>query len=363
MAELFRIGVSFHHQSRQLAVCQGSRVQMKMKIALVFGSLLVSPWVLFAQDTPQENSLFDQGSFTVMPKKLPKFQIDIKTMGGRQFWGDVQFFHGYRIQQNVLTKHHRLLDPDDVRRTWGTLKECQSELAKISAKKHLDRMSGKAVILVHGIIRSSKSFAKMKTVLENEGYTVVSFDYPSTRMTMADSADYLARTINSLEGIDQIDLVCHSMGGLLVRAYLQRDKANYDKRIGRLVMVATPNLGAEMANVMQKNLAYQWVFGPAGQELVKDQDGAIAELPTPDFEFGIIAGAKGTNTGWNPLIPGDDDGTVSVASTKLPGAKDFKTIPALHSFMIEDLKTIDASTRFLKTGCFRENGVCVPIKK
>ncbi len=336
---------------------------MNMKIILVSGVLLTTSGTLFAQDAPQEKPLFDQGSFTVMPKKLPKFQIDIKTMGGRQFWGDVQFFHGYRIQQNVLTKHHRLLDPGDVRRSWGTLKECQSALSKIAAEKRLGPMNGKAVILVHGIIRSSKSFSKMKTALEKDGYTVVSFDYPSTRMTMADSADYLTKTINSLEGIDQIDLVCHSMGGLLVRAYLQQNEGNHDKRIGRLVMVATPNLGAEMANVMQKNLAYQWVFGPAGQELVKDQNGAIAALPIPDFEFGIVAGARGTDTGWNPLVPGDDDGTVSVTSTKLPGAKDFKTIPALHSFLVEDQKAIISVTRFLKTGCFRENGVCVPIKK
>lgn len=335
---------------------------MKTKIILVIGVLLTSSRILFSQDAPQEKSFFEQGSFTIMPKKLPKFQIDIKTMGGRQFWGDVRFFHGYRIQQNVLTKHHRLLDPDDVRRSWGTLKECQSALSKIAAKKHLGPMKGKAVILVHGIIRSSKSFSKMKTALEKNGYTVVSFDYPSTRMTLADSADYLAKTINSLEGIDQVDLVSHSMGGLLVRAYLQLDEGNHDKRIGRLVMVATPNFGSEMANVMQKNLAYQWVFGPAGQELIKDQNGAIASLPTPDFEFGIIAGAKGTDTGWNPLVPGDDDGTVSVASTKLPDAKDFKAIPALHSFLIEDEKAIIAVTRFLKTGCFRENGQCVPIK-
>lgn len=336
---------------------------MKTKIFLMFAFLLAASGIVFAQDAAQKESLFDQGSLTIMPKDLPKFQIDIKTMGGRQFWGDVRFFHGYRIQQNVLTKHHRLLDPDDVRRSWGTLKECQSALTKIAAEKRLGSMNGKAVILVHGIIRSSKSFSKMKTSLEKNGYTVVSFDYPSTRLTMADSADYLAKTINSLEGIEQIDLVCHSMGGLLVRAYLQRDEGKYDKRIGRLVMVATPNLGAEMANVMQKNLAYQWLFGPAGQELVKDQNGAITALPIPDFEFGIIAGAKGTDTGWNPLVPGDDDGTVSVASTKLPGAKDFKTIPALHSFLVEDQKAIIAVTRFLKTGCFRENGICVPIKK
>ncbi len=328
---------------------------------IVFVSLLgLSSFVteLSAQNLFQQP---DQNNLPLMPNKRPKLQIDMKTMGGRQFWGDTLFFQGYRIQQNVLSQHYRLLDPEDIRREWGTEQECKQALQKIIDAKQLPAMSGKAVILVHGIIRSSKSFSKMKVALEKDGYTVVGFDYPSTRMTMAKSADFLAKTIDSLHGIEQIDLVCHSMGGLLVRTYLKETGKDRDPRLHRLVMMGTPNQGAQMANIVENNLVYQWIFGPAGKELKKNADGVIASLPTPDFEFGIVAGARKTENGWNPLIPGDDDGTVSVESAKLAGAKDFMTVSSLHSFVTDDAEGIEGVRRFLKTGCFRESGVCYPI--
>ena len=42
------------------------------------------------------------------------------TLGGKVFWGDNFIYAGWRIQENVVTGHHRLLDPDDVRQAWGT---------------------------------------------------------------------------------------------------------------------------------------------------------------------------------------------------------------------------------------------------
>lgn len=335
------------------------RLMICMGLVSLWGALNVGD----AQETSAEPNTIAQEISQFMPQKLPKLQIDVKTMGGRQFWGDVCFFQGYRIQQNVLTEHYRLLDPIDVRRAWGTREECEAELKQIRQEKGLKSMSGPAVVLIHGIIRSSKSFSKMAAQLREDGYTVIGFDYPSTRRTMAESADFLRQTLASLEGVDQIDLVCHSMGGLLVRSYLQQMGEKRDPRLHRVVMLGTPNRGAEMADLLKKNLAFQWVFGPAGQELVKDPAGTIASLPIPDLEFGLIAGARGTQDGWNPLVPGDDDGTVSVSSTQLPGASDFIEVRALHSFLPEDKQAIQATRHFVKTGCFRESGIRCPISR
>ena len=62
------------------------------------------------------------------------------------------------------------------------------------------------------------------------------------------------------------------------------------------------------------------------------REGVIATLPTPTFEFAIIAAARGTDDGYNPLIPGDDDGTITVESSKLPGAADFLHLAMLMAF-------------------------------
>ncbi|MGE4003305.1 MAG: esterase/lipase family protein [Planctomycetaceae bacterium] len=282
----------------------------------------------------------------------------MKTLGGRQFWGDVRFFHDWRIQQNVFSGHHRLLDGKDVRQAWGTLEACEQRLEEIRIERSLPPMSGKAVILVHGIVRSSKSFDPMKNELRAAGYEVFGFDYPSTRVEIPEAAAYLRQCIDSLDGITEINFVVHSMGGLVVRASLAESR---DPRIRRMVMLGVPNLGARMANILQKNYLYRAVYGPAGQQLVEDPNGLIAKLPTPDFEFALISGARGTPGGYNPLIPGDDDGTVSLEATRLPGARDFMTVQALHSLIMRNPEAIAATRRFLWTGVLRESGRREPV--
>lgn len=282
----------------------------------------------------------------------------MKTLGGRQFWGDVVLFHEWRIQQNVVTETYRLLDGDDYRHCQGTLEQCREKLDQVKTQLKLPPMKGRAVILIHGIIRSSKSFAKMRKELKADGCEVFGFDYPSTRVEIPKSAEYLHRAIESLEGVEQIDLVVHSMGGLVVRAYLAKHR---DPRIRRMVMLGVPNLGAQMADRLKPNYFFKVVFGPAGQQLTTETEGLIAGLPTPDFEFGILSGARGTLDGYNILIPGDDDGTVTVACTRLPGAADFVTVPCLHSFLIADEAAIQFTKRFLNEGHFREDGEKHPI--
>ena len=284
----------------------------------------------------------------------------MKTLGGRQFWGDLHYFHGWRIQQHYATKHYRLLDKDDVRHASGTLDECRGKLEAVKKENKLKPMDGKAAILIHGIVRSSKSFAKLEKRLEAEGYTVFSFDYPSTRITIPESAAYLEQCIKSLEGIDEIHLVVHSMGGLVVRSMLKKVE---DPRITRMVMMGVPNMGAEMADTFKTNPLFKAIFGPAGQQLVTNPEVFLKDLPTPKFEFGILAGARGTEKGYNPIIPGDDDGTVAVASTRLPGAKDFVSRPVLHSFLMYNNQCIDCTVRFLKEGRFEADRPARPIAR
>jgi pimeloyl-ACP methyl ester carboxylesterase len=285
-----------------------------------------------------------------------------KTLGGKQFWADVEYFHDWRIQKNVLTGHFRLLDGDDYRHASGTHSLCREKLEAVRADRRLGAMSGEAVILIHGMARSSASMHKLKRhlELERDGFKTFSFSYPSMQVDIAQSAEYLCSVIDSLEGIDRIHFVVHSMGGLVVRAYLAKHS---DPRIGRMVMIATPNLGADLADRFRRNMLFRAVFGPAGQQLTSDPNGFVAALPVPEFEFGVIAGGRGTEGGYNPLIPGDDDGTVSVESTRLPGAADFAVIDRLHTFLITDPEAREYTIRFLKEGRFRDAGEPQPIPR
>ena len=284
----------------------------------------------------------------------------MKTLGGRQFWADVRFFGGWRIQRNSFTGHYRLLDPKDHRHAFGALETCLDKLAEIKQSRQLPAMSGKAVIAIHGILRSSKTFTMMRPALEKAGYAVVGFDYPSSQIEIGEAANYLRQVIESLDGIEELNFVVHSMGGLVTRAYL---KEHGDPRIKRMVMLGVPNRGAELADLLRKNYAFRLLFGRAGQQLVTDETGLIPTLPIPDFEFAIVAGGRGHAAGFNPLIAGDDDLVVSVESARLEGAADSMTIRSLHTFLPANAEAIEATVRFLQTGRLRPEGDRQPIPR
>lgn len=279
-------------------------------------------------------------------------QPGMMTLGGRQFWGDVYFLRGYRIQQNVFTGHYRLLDASDRRYASGTLEQCHATLKEIREAKGLQPDVGHVVIFLHGLGRSSKSMSPIMKGLTDKTQTAVPFEYPSTRVSLSDCADYLAKVIASLDHADKISFVVHSMGGLVVRRYLQDHK---DPRHHRFVMLGTPNQGADLADMLHRNFLFKAVYGPAGQELVSKDDGTIASLPTPDFPFGVIAGGKGDGAGYNKILKGDNDGTVTVDSTRLDGASDFMVVPRIHSFLMNDPAVIEAVNCFLETGRFRRS--------
>lgn len=283
-------------------------------------------------------------------------EIEMQTLGGRQFWGDVRFFGEFRIQRNVFTGHHRLLDGRDWRHHWGTYDDCCAKLDELRKKRKLPAMSGKAVICLHGILRSSKSMHAMTTALREQGYTVFPFDYPSTQLSIPDAAEYLHGVIERLDGIEEISLVGHSMGGLVIRAYFAE---HHDPRIHRVVMLGTPNSGAELADRLQPVFMVRALSGPGGRQLVTN--GIAPTLPVPPVEFAVIAGARGTDSGWNPLIPGDDDGTVTVASTRLGGAVDFATMPVLHHALTSTPEALKQVCQFVATGRLRADGERQPI--
>ncbi len=297
--------------------------------------------------------------------KLPDSLVDavgenweMQTLGGRQFWGDVQFFHGWRIQRNVFTGHYRLLDEKDRRHASGSLADCQDKLQTLRAERGLPPMSGRGVILLHGIVRSSKSIYKVADQLRAEGFAAFPMEYPSTQISIPEAAEQLDSVIRHLEGVEELHLVGHSMGGLVIRAWFDRHS---DPRVKRVVMLGTPNYGAELADYFKRNVLFRTIFGPAGRQLVTDDSGLILKLPIPPVEFAVIAGGRGDGKGWNPLIPGDDDGTVTVQSVRLAGAADSSVIPVLHHALLGDVEVARQTARFLKTGALRENGVREPV--
>jgi hypothetical protein len=121
-----------------------------------------------------------------------------------------------------------------------------------------------------------------------------------------------------------------------------------------MVMIAPPSRGSFAAQRLRDLDIYRWVLGPAGQQLPAENREFFDQLPEPPCQFGIIAGGRGTEEGYNPLIPGDNDGTVSVEETKLPGASDMIILKNTHTLILFDEEMAKQVVSFLKSGRFQK---------
>lgn len=280
------------------------------------------------------------------------------TLGGKQFWADELFFHDWHIQRNVFTDHYRLLDGHHLRYAWGTFDECRNKLDEIKRDRALVPMHGPAVIVLHGLFRSSTSMSSITRYLREEGgYTVFNVAYPTTRGTVADHARSLARIIDNLHGIDELNFVGHSLGNLVVRHYLAdhthpETGQRPDPRIKRIVMLGPPNQGAQIAEALGRVGLFHTVAGASGSQLASEWERLEQNLATPECEFGILAGGGSRGRGFNPLLSGNNDFVVSVNTTRLAGATDFAILPVVHSLMMNDRTVQEYTLRFLKHGYF-----------
>lgn len=128
------------------------------------------------------------------------------------------------------------------------------------------------VLLVHGLDEPGSIWEDLAPALRaalqeaeddgeqrhGAGAKIVRFEYPNDQ-PIAESADLFAEALSLLRagGVERVDLVCHSMGGLVARDALTREE-HYGGAveatetlpdIDRFIMVGTPHHGAPLARL------------------------------------------------------------------------------------------------------------------
>ncbi len=211
------------------------------------------------------------------------------------------------------------------------------------------------VIVLHGLGRTKNSMNRIENSLAKDGYMVWNESYPSRSESIEKLA--LEHIEKGLEfcikaKAESIHFVTHSLGGIMVRSYLQEHKID---KLGKIVMLSPPNNGSEVADFLKDVYVYKLAMGPAGQQLGTDPEGLPRSLVPIDANIGIITGNKTLDPWFSPLIPGADDGKVSVESAKLKEMTGFMVVESSHAFIMRNVLVIEQIKYFLRYGIFKKD--------
>ena len=208
------------------------------------------------------------------------------------------------------------------------------------------------VILLHGLGRTANSMSEIEENLARDGYHVWNESYPSRDKNILTLAEeHVARGVLHCEqrGALKIHFVTHSMGGILVRQYLQNHRMD---RLGKIVMLAPPNQGSEISDYLKDFSWFRWIMGPAAEQLGTGTDSRPKTMkPVPGI-IGVIAGAISSDPWFSWMFDGPNDGKVAVGSTRLAEMTDFIVVDHGHTFIMYNDYVIEQIVYFLQNGFF-----------
>ncbi|MCH9682645.1 MAG: hypothetical protein K0V04_14515, partial [Deltaproteobacteria bacterium] len=157
-------------------------------------------------------------------------------------------------------------------------------------------------------------------------------------------ADWLEGRFDA-QPVPVLGFVTHSMGALVVRAYLEQHVGRHAERY-RVVMLSPPNRGAALAQRNRNNPAMRLLYGDATEQLQPERVQQMPGLPDQADAL-VLAGGRGDPRGFNRWLSGDDDGVVAVAEMGLPGVEP-TVVKGLHAFLQWRPAVLQQAAQFLR---------------
>ena len=230
---------------------------------------------------------------------------------------------------------------------------CVSYDPQAKKSTHVLEGPGDTVVLVHGLRWwTQDGMDRLGRRLNKDGYRVVIVEYPSRALA---GEEIIKRYVDTavkehvIPAQRPFHVVAHSMGSVLSHAYLQEAAPS---NLGRVVFIATPHAGTEIADIAGRVAIARRLAGPAVASQRTTESPLRERLREPRFPLGVIMGDRSRLPFLSPLINGSDDGAVPVNGGRIPGAQDFIVLHEGHLDMLRSDETFAQVRHFLREGSF-----------
>jgi pimeloyl-ACP methyl ester carboxylesterase len=211
-----------------------------------------------------------------------------------------------------------------------------------------------ALVLLHGLGRTKWSLWPVAREARRRGRAVHNLGYPSRSAPIEALAEDVGHHLQKIASSGTpIDVVTHSMGGIVLRVAVASGAMSAES-LHRVVMLAPPNHGSELADRLRDFAFYRFALGPAGQQIGTGEHSVPLRLPPAPFEVGIIAGRRSTNALFGRLLGAESDGKVTVESARLEGMRDLVVVDRAHTFIMWAPDVLEHVFGFLETGRFSQ---------
>ncbi|MBF0545341.1 MAG: DNRLRE domain-containing protein [Candidatus Riflebacteria bacterium] len=223
-------------------------------------------------------------------------------------------------------------------------------------------------LMVHGFTGGRQSLASLSAWLQSQKFDTLLEEYynketsdrfdSSIEAQAAKLAKHIKTVLNTYNQsgikIAKVDIVSHSMGGLVSRTYLRQWSEDYEPRVRKLIMIATPNHGVPWIEKIVGNVLAQFLakyhqeaanqlfcgnpifrFLNKGERWGKHVNGLV--------QYAVIAGVRHRYPYWDVMgnVLGDlsaaaeDDGVVTKDSARMNGVQFFLLGQMAHTYAPE----------------------------
>jgi len=203
------------------------------------------------------------------------------------------------------------------------------------------------VVYVHGLWLPGEEALVLKHHLAQEfGLELHWFRYLGASESMSQITGRLDEFVRAL-GAAEVHFVGHSLGGLVLYRLLERFPGQPP---GRVVFLGVPCVGSRAAERAGLFGPLAQLMGPTvAEELLRPQE----RRWTHARALGIVAGSQPLGLGqFFAHFDEENDGTIAVSETRMPGSSDHIVLPVSHLGMLASARVAHETGLFLTQGRF-----------